>query len=47
MKDEMKPCKSKSMETIEVPHDDHAVSEPELFDTKDENWYPISSAVPF
>jgi hypothetical protein len=34
----------KSMEPdMEVPHDPHAVLEPELFDPKDETWYPMAS----
>jgi Domain of unknown function (DUF1929) len=36
--------KMKSMEPdMEVPHDPHAVLEPELFDPKDETWYPMAS----
>jgi hypothetical protein len=32
-------------ETMELPHDDHAVLEPELFNPKDENWYPMAPMV--
>jgi galactose oxidase-like protein len=43
MKPEMKHDKRKlTMETTEVPHDPHAVLEPELFNLKDENWYPMA-----
>jgi hypothetical protein len=46
MKDKMKPGTNTSMEeTMEVPHDDHAVLEPELFNPKDENWYPMAPMV--